>query len=52
LPHLIKITVGGKEVAPLGTAEKLIKDVGLSAAALAARPAISPQPGAATSTQP
>jgi cytoskeleton protein RodZ len=52
LPHLIKITVGGKEVAPLGTAEKLIKDVGLSAAALAARPAISVQPGAATSTQP
>jgi cytoskeleton protein RodZ len=52
LPHLIKITVGGKEVAPLGTAEKLIKDVGLSAAALAARPSISAQPGAATPTHP
>jgi cytoskeleton protein RodZ len=37
-PDGLKITVGGREVAPLGTAEKSIKDVGVSAAALAARP--------------
>jgi cytoskeleton protein RodZ len=37
-PDGLKVTVGGREVAPLGTAEKSIKDVGISAAALAARP--------------
>jgi cytoskeleton protein RodZ len=37
-PDGLKVTVGGREVAPLGTAEKAIKDVGISAAALAARP--------------
>ncbi len=52
LPHKLKITVGGKEVAPLGTAEKLIKDVGISAAALGARPAVAAQPAAAPATQP
>ena len=36
-PESLKVTVGGSEVAPLGTAERSIKDVGISAAALAAR---------------
>lgn len=57
LPHKIKITVGGKEVAPLGTVEKLIKDVGISAAALSARPPVAAAQsavatGAAPATQP
>ena len=42
-PDGLKVTVGGREVAPLGTAQKSIKDVGISAAALAARPsAVAP----------
>jgi cytoskeleton protein RodZ len=44
-PDGLKVSVGGREVAPLGTAEKSIKDVGISAAALAARPpALAPAP--------
>jgi cytoskeleton protein RodZ len=57
-PDGLKVTVGGRDVAPLGTAEKSIKDVGVSAAALAARPIVSvpvtplvPATGAATPTQ-
>lgn len=37
-PDALKVTVGGREVPPLGTAQKSIRDVGISAAALAARP--------------
>jgi cytoskeleton protein RodZ len=40
-PDGLKVTVGGVDVAPLGTAEKSIKDVGVSAAALAARPPVA-----------
>jgi cytoskeleton protein RodZ len=40
-PDGLKVTVGGTEVPPLGTAEKSIKDVGVSAAALAARPPVA-----------
>lgn len=40
-PDGLKVTVGGREVAPLGTADKSIKDVGVSAAALAARPPVA-----------
>jgi cytoskeleton protein RodZ len=49
-PDALKVTVGGREVAPLGTAQKSIKDVGISAAALAARPPvpITPVPAAPT----
>lgn len=36
-PQALRVTVGGQEVAPLGDADKTIKDVGISAAALAAR---------------
>ena len=43
----IKVTVDGREVAPLGPAERTIRDVGVSAAALAARTAAS-APGAAS----
>ncbi len=46
LPQKIKVTVGGKDVPPLGTEEKLIKDVPISAKALAARPAPTPVPSA------
>jgi cytoskeleton protein RodZ len=44
---LIIVTVGGKEVAPLGPAERTVKDVGISAAALAARAPAAPAPTAA-----
>jgi cytoskeleton protein RodZ len=43
-PDGLKVTVGGRDVAPLGTAEKSIKDVGISAGALAARPPAAPTP--------
>ncbi len=42
-PDGLKVTVGGVEAAPLGTAEKAIKDVGVSAAALAQRGAATAQ---------
>lgn len=37
-PDALEITIGGKPVAPLGTAETTIKDVAVSAKALLARP--------------
>ena len=37
-PDVLRVTVNGAEVAPLGTAERSIRDVGISAAALKARP--------------
>jgi hypothetical protein len=42
----IKVTVGGAEVAPLGPPERTVRDVVLTAAALAARPpaAVTPAP--------
>ena len=43
-PDGLKVTVGGRDVAPLGTAEKAIRDVGISAAALAARPVAQTEP--------
>jgi cytoskeleton protein RodZ len=49
-PDGLKVTVGGREVAPLGTAEKSIKDVGISAAALAARAPVVAAPAAVTPT--
>ena len=45
-PDVLKVTVGGQDVAPLGTAQKAIKDVGISAAALSARLA-APDPAGA-----
>ncbi len=45
-PDGLKVTVGGREVAPLGTAERPIRDVGISAAALASRPAATAAPSA------
>lgn len=35
---VLKVTIDGREVAPLGPPERTLRDVGLSAAALAARP--------------
>jgi cytoskeleton protein RodZ len=46
---LLAVTVDGKEVAALGPAERTIKDVEVSATALAAR---SPAPGATTAQTP
>lgn len=37
-PDLVDVTIGGKAVAPLGKAGVAIKDIGVSAAALLARP--------------
>jgi cytoskeleton protein RodZ len=56
-PDLLSLTVGGKAVPPLGTGEKTIADVGISAKALAERPTapIGAMPGAVTNpaiTQP
>jgi cytoskeleton protein RodZ len=42
----IKVTVGGSEVAPLGPPEKTVRDVVLTAAALAARPPAAVTPAA------
>jgi len=42
----IKVTVGGAEVAPLGPPERTIRDVVLTAAALAARPPAAVTPAA------
>jgi cytoskeleton protein RodZ len=39
-PDALKVTVGGSDVAPLGVPEKTIRDVVLTAAALAARPPV------------
>ncbi len=50
-PQLIKVTIGGREVAQLGEPARLIKDVGISAAALTARVA-PPAPAAAPATTP
>jgi hypothetical protein len=36
-PQALRVTVGGKEVPPLGTPDKTIADVGISASALNAR---------------
>ncbi len=46
-PDALAVTVGGQPVAPLGVADRAIKDVGIGATALAARPstaATPPQP--------
>ena len=45
-PQMLTVSIDGKEVAPLGTSERTIADVGVSAAKLAARGA--PQQGAGT----
>jgi cytoskeleton protein RodZ len=43
-PQVLTVTVGGKSVPPLGTAEKTIADVEVSSAALLARPPASSAP--------
>jgi cytoskeleton protein RodZ len=49
LPQVLSITVGGKPVPPLGTGERSISDVGISAAALLAR---KPEVPATSATPP
>lgn len=41
-PDALTVTVGGREVAPLGPPQRTISDVGISAAALNARPPATP----------
>lgn len=48
--ELIAVTIDGKPVAPLGEPERTIKDVGISAAALSARPPVATPMGPATTT--
>lgn len=48
-PQSLKVTVGGKEVPPLGPPERLVSDVGISAAALLAR---SAEPAPQTASPP
>jgi cytoskeleton protein RodZ len=52
LPHKINVTIAGKAVAALGDKEKLLKDMVLTPASLAARPAQSTAPPTANSVQP
>ncbi|MFN3748599.1 MAG: helix-turn-helix domain-containing protein [Sphingorhabdus sp.] len=50
-PQVLDITIGGKPVPPLGTGERSVADVGVSAAALLARKPQTPapvQPGSAS----
>jgi cytoskeleton protein RodZ len=47
-PDALKVTVGGKEVAPLGPPQKTVKDLPISAAALSARPPASLAPAPLT----
>lgn len=51
-PQALRVTVGGKDVAPLGGPDRTISDVGVSAAALNARPSPAPQPGPAAPPAP
>ncbi|MBB3694089.1 helix-turn-helix domain-containing protein [Sphingomonas sp. BK580] len=47
-PDQLTVTVDGREVAPLGDGKRAIKDVGISAEALAARGLPAPAPSAST----
>lgn len=51
-PDKIKITVAGKEIPPLGDGSRTIADVGVSAAALAARASEAAGPRAAAKVEP
>lgn len=53
-PDALRVTVGGREVAPLGPPQATIRDVAISAAALAARAAPAPaaNPSAPSASQP
>lgn len=50
-PQALRVTIGGKPVPPLGTPDKTIADVGISATALNAR-AVAPPPAAAPAPAP
>ena len=51
-PDAIAVTVGGRPVPPLGSGERTIADVGISAAALAARSSGPPSPAEARTMPP
>jgi cytoskeleton protein RodZ len=53
-PEALRVTVGGKEVAPLGPPERTVSDLDISASALAARaaPAVSQSVQPTSSAQP
>ncbi len=48
----LKVTIDGREMAPLGPPERTIRDVAISAAALSARPPAALAPATAPSTAP
>jgi cytoskeletal protein RodZ len=48
----LKVTINGKEVAPIGPAERTVRDVVLTAAALTARPVSAPIASPAAKTEP
>lgn len=50
-PDTLAVTVGGRPVAPLGTADKTVADLPISAAALLARPAVPIANAAAPASQ-
>jgi cytoskeletal protein RodZ len=49
-PDLLSVTIGGKKIPPLGTAERTIADVPIDAASLLARAATKAESGAAVAT--
>ncbi|AYJ86520.1 helix-turn-helix domain-containing protein [Sphingomonas paeninsulae] len=49
-PDALKVTIDGREVAPLGGAKTTVRNLGISAAALNARVAVTPPPVAAGTT--
>jgi cytoskeleton protein RodZ len=51
-PDALKVTIDGRDVAPLGPPERTIADVPISAAALAKRPAVAPPAGPAPAGAP
>jgi cytoskeleton protein RodZ len=50
-PDALKVTIDGREVAPIGGSKTTVRDAGVSAAALNARTVTSPPPGAPLATQ-
>jgi cytoskeletal protein RodZ len=50
-PDALRVTIGGREVAPLGSPQQTIRDVAISAAALNARAAPPPATGAPLPSQ-
>lgn len=50
-PQVVQVTIGGKPIPPLGTADQTIRDVSLKREALLARPAVIPPKAATPSSE-